>query len=295
MAGIHGTFSFALHVPAGDGIITYIHPEKGVVMRKRLYEIIEAANSAQRFDLASLIYDLVIIAAVLLSIFPLALKEEPEIFVTLDKVCAGVFIVDYLLRLSTADYKYGRHRLSSFLRYPFSPWAIVDMLSILPSFSFISRAFSMARAFRLLRAFRIFKVFRYSTTMRMLTAVFRESRRALTAVFSLAVGYILLSALAIYSVEGDTFDNFFEAVYWATVSLTTMGYGDIYPVTILGRVVTMLSSLVGIAIVALPSGIITAGYIKEVNKRMVPHGQPHVEALSTPNLQNPSADFGDKI
>ena len=76
-------------------------------MRKRLYEIIEAANSAEQFDLASLVYDVIIISAVLLSIFPLALKQEPEIFTAIDKGCAGIFIVDYLLRLSTADFKYG--------------------------------------------------------------------------------------------------------------------------------------------------------------------------------------------
>lgn len=265
-------------------------------MRKRLYEIIEAANAADQLtlsnlDLASVVYDVIIISAVLLSIFPLALKQEPEIFEVIDKGCAGIFIVDYLLRLSTADFKYGKKTLSSFLRYPFSFMAIVDLLSILPSLSLISNPFSMFRAFRLLRAFRIFKVFRYSTTMRMLMRVFRESRRALFAVFSLAVGYILISALAIFSVEGDTFDNFFEAVYWATVSLTTMGYGDIYPVTILGRAVTMLSSVVGIAIVALPSGIITAGYIREVNKTMGPD-EPQLEALSTPNLQNPAPPRG---
>ena len=101
--------------------------------------------------------------------------------------------------------------------------------------------------------------------------------------FSLAVGYILISALAIFSVEGDAFQNFYEAVYFATVSLTTMGYGDIYPVTILGRAVTMLSSVVGIAIVALPSGIITAGYIKVLNRHMVPKGA-RVETLSALEL-----------
>ena len=69
-----------------------------------------------------------------------------------------------------------------------------------------------------------------------------------------------------FNVEPDTFDNFFSAIYWATVSLTTMGYGDIYPVSTIGRVVTMLSSFVGIAIVALPAGIITAGYMDEIKK-----------------------------
>ena len=83
----------------------------------------------------------------------------------------------------------------------------------------------------------------------------------------MAFGYILIAALVIFNVEPQTFDNFFEAIYWACVSLTTMGYGDIYPVTAAGRLVTMVSSFVGIAIVALPSGIITAGYMDEIRRR----------------------------
>jgi voltage-gated potassium channel len=76
----------------------------------------------------------------------------------------------------------------------------------------------------------------------------------------------MISALIIYNVEPDTFDTFFDALYWATVSLTTVGYGDIYPTSIMGRIITMISSIFGIAIVALPAGIITAGYMNEINK-----------------------------
>ncbi|MCR5022877.1 MAG: potassium channel family protein, partial [Lachnospiraceae bacterium] len=86
------------------------------------------------------------------------------------------------------------------------------------------------------------------------------------AVCTLAIGYILISALVIYNVEGDSFKSFFEAFYWATVSLTTVGYGDIYPVTPAGRAITMISSLFGIAIVALPSGVITAGYMEALRE-----------------------------
>jgi voltage-gated potassium channel len=89
------------------------------------------------------------------------------------------------------------------------------------------------------------------------------------AVVTLAAGYILISALVIFHVEPDSVATFFDAVYWATVSLTTVGYGDIYPVTVLGRTVAMLSSFFGIAIVALPAGIVTAEYLnalKENNK-----------------------------
>ena len=255
-------------------------------MRKRLYEIIEAADNSKKFDLGSTIYDAVMIVTITLSILPLAFKQEPPAFRVFDKVALVIFVIDYLLRLSTADFKYGQKTASAFLRYPFSPMAIVDLVSILPSLLVISSTFKLLRVVRMLRAFRVFRVFkafRYSSTVRIIADVLHESREPLAAVFGLAVGYIILSAMVIFTVEADSFDNFFEAVYWATVSLTTVGYGDIYPVTLLGRIVTMLSSLTGIAIVALPSGIITAGYIKEINKRMEPKGA-HVETLSSEAL-----------
>ena len=119
--------------------------------------------------------------------------------------------------------------------------------------------------------FRSFKMFRYSKSIEIIVDVIRTQREPLVAVGSLAVGYVLISAVVIFNVEPDTFSSFFDAIYWATVSLTTMGYGDIYPVTTIGRVVTMLSSFVGIAIVALPSGIITAGYMDKISDKQKIH------------------------
>ena len=107
----------------------------------------------------------------------------------------------------------------------------------------------------------------------MIGSVFREQRESLLTVLMLALAYILISALVVYNVEPETFADFFEAVYWATVSLTTMGYGDIYPVTTVGRLVTMLSSLLGIAVVALPAGIVTAGYMDELKKEREENGK----------------------
>lgn len=84
------------------------------------------------------------------------------------------------------------------------------------------------------------------------------------AVLYLAIGYIFVCTLIIFNVEPDSFNTFFDAIYWATISLTTVGYGDIYPITTLERIITMVSSFMGIAIVALPASIITAGYMKEI-------------------------------
>ena len=97
--------------------------------------------------------------------------------------------------------------------------------------------------------------------------VLRKQREPLFAVCGLSGAYILISALVIFNVEPQTFDNFFEAIYWATVSLTTVGYGDIYPTSDIGRIITMISSVFGIAIVALPAGIITAGYMDEISTK----------------------------
>ena len=147
--------------------------------------------------------------------------------------------------------------------------ALIDLFCILPSLSVISESFRLLKIFRLIRTFRVFRIIktiRYSKSILVLKGVFRSSKKPLITVGFLALGYVLVSALVIFNAEPDTFDDFFDAVYWATVSLTTMGYGDIYPVTTIGRIITMVSSVFGIAIIALPSGIITAGLMEEINK-----------------------------
>ncbi len=145
--------------------------------------------------------------------------------------------------------------------------AIIDLVAILPSVTILNDGLKLLRILRMIRAsrvLRVFKVLRYSKSMSIIMKVFNKSREALIAVCTLAGAYILISALVIFNVEPDSFNTFFDAVYWATVSLTTVGYGDIYPVSTIGRIVTMFSSVFGIAIVALPAGIITAGYMNEI-------------------------------
>ena len=246
-------------------------------MRKRLFEIIELSDGNDRL---SRIYDLFMMCIIVISLFPLAFKETNDIFLMIDYITAGIFVFDYLLRFITADYKLGvvgnnakmsknSRGVRAFLIYPFTPMAIVDLLATLPTFTIIASGFKILKLFRLLRTFRVFKVFkivRYSKSITVISNVIKKQKEPLIAVCVLAAAYIVICALIIFNVEPDTFDNFFSAIYWATVSLTTMGYGDIYPVSTIGRVVTMLSSFVGIAIVALPAGIITAGYMDEIKK-----------------------------
>lgn len=235
-------------------------------MRKRIFEIIEKSQGDDRL---SQIYDVFMIVVIIASLIPLGFKTESSFFYILDKTAMVLFIIDYLLRWMTADYKFEQKSVASFVRYPFSMMAIVDLVSILPSLSVISRSFKVLRVLRMVRALRVLRVFkglRYSNNFIIIGNVIRSSKNSLVAVVTLAVAYILISALVIFNVEPDSFQTFFDAVYWATVSLTTVGYGDIYPVTVMGRMITMLSSVLGIAIVALPAGIITAGYMSEIRK-----------------------------
>lgn len=234
-------------------------------MRKRLYEIISASNGN---DKLSSIYDIFMMAVIIVSLIPLVFKQSFAAFEIIDKVCVGIFIVDYLLRWITADYKFQKNNTVSFLRYPFSIMAIIDLISILPSLTILNQGFKLLRLFRMFRAlrvFRAFKLFRYSKNAQIIANIFKKQKGPLSYVLILALGYIIISALVVFNVEPDSFGSFFDAIYWATVSLTTMGYGDIYPVTEIGRIVTMISSLFGIAIVALPAGIITAGYMDELS------------------------------
>ena len=236
-------------------------------MRKRIFEIIEVAREDDR---ASNAYDIFMMAMISLSLLPLMFKETTPLLHVIDRVAVVIFIGDYLLRWATADFKFPcRHRVWSFVRYPFSFMAIIDLLSILPSLTVLNASLKVLRVLRLMRALRVFRVLRavrYSKSIRIIGAVLRRSKTELIAVGTLAVAYILISALVIFNAEPDSFDDFFESVYWATVLLTTVGYGDIYPVTDIGRLIAMVSSLFGIAIVALPAGIITAGYMKELEK-----------------------------
>lgn len=235
-------------------------------MRKRIYEIIEVAEGE---DKSSQIYDILMIISIVLSIVPLAFKESNVCFLAIDKITVCIFIIDYLLRIITADKKLNEGMVS-FLKYPFTPMAVIDLISILPSVMYINSSLKLLRLFRLFRAlrvFRVFKAFRYSKNIQIIINVFKKQRDALTIVGVLAIGYIFITALVIFNVEPETFDSFFDALYWATVSLTTMGYGDIYAVTNIGQLITMISAVFGIAIVALPAGIITAGYMEEINNK----------------------------
>lgn len=226
-------------------------------MRNKIYQMVHVYEG----NIVSVIYKYFMISVIALSLIPLTTKEDPTFFSLIEGFCLVVFIVDYLLRWSTADFKFGNQSWTSFAKYPFRIISVIDLMSI---FALLCSMQGWLIGFKLtevLTVFRIVRIFRYSKSVRTILEILKSSKKPLIAVGSLAIGYIIISAIVIFNVEPDSFSTFFDAIYWSTVSLTTVGYGDIYPVTILGRTVAMISSFFGIAIVALPAGIVTAEYL----------------------------------
>ena len=246
-------------------------------MRKRIYEIIEFGR---RGGTASVVYEYLMLVAILASIIPLMFYETNPVFHMIEAVTVSLFIVDYLLRWLTADYRQ-KEGAVSFVKYPFTPWAVIDLLSILPGLSLLGKGFKILRLTRLLRIIRLLKLIRYSSKFRILGRVIHKERKVLLAVMWVAVFYVFLTALIMFNAEphinpvtgAETFHDFFDALYWATVTLTTVGYGDMIPVTDIGHLVSMVSSLFGVAIIALPSGVITASYLNELRNERNNNGK----------------------
>ena len=234
-------------------------------LRQNIYDIIEP-NHLTRW---SKVYDGFMLVVIVMSILPLTFRNEVPYFSIIDKVTVSIFILDYLLRWITADLHHPKNpKWKAILLYPFTLAAIIDLLSILPSFSMCNKVFKLFRITRLLKVLRVLRIVRYSKNIQTLVRVLKKEKNILLVVLYIALGYILITALIMFNVEDSSmFTSFFDAIYWATTTLTTVGYGDIYPLTGVGKIISMFSSLLGVAVIALPSGVITASYLEELREQ----------------------------
>ena len=214
-------------------------------------------------------YHAVMFLAICASLMPLFFKERHPSFFVFEFAALVLFVVDYLLRWSTADMQLPKYKpLKAFLVYPFTPLAVIDLLSILPTFFILRNPDTFFRTIRVFQALRIVRFAGYSKHLMLLVRVLYKERKALLSVLFIAVFFIFVSAVLMFNVEqSEVFGSFFDALYWATITLATIGYGDVVPATELGRLVAMVSALFGIALIALPSGIIAGSYMAEIKKK----------------------------
>lgn len=245
-------------------------------MRKHIFEIIQpdCGNS-----FASRIFDWTITVLILASVvivfavtFDLP-DDALRVLMRVEEIASIVFTVEYLLRILTADMLYpGNGAVASRFKYVFSPLAIVDLVAILPFWlpMFLPCSMLALRALRLVRILRILKLNRYFDAVRSIGEVLSSKRRELIGSMFFVFLLMLVSSLLMYSVEHDAqplvFRNAFSGLWWAVATLTTVGYGDIYPVTVLGRILGAVIAFSGIAALAIPTGIITAGLTERIGR-----------------------------
>ena len=246
--------------------------------KQRVFEIISKSEGG---DLVSSIFDWSIMLLIALSILSIILESFSSInlkyrpvFTTLEIITVIIFSIEYLLRIWTADLLYPDAKHPR-LKYIFSLMALIDLLAILPFYlPFVAadlRFLRMMRLFRVFRVLRLFKLGRYFEALQIITKVIRASWPQLVMSVAICLFVMLFSAIVMYTVENpfqpEQFPNVISSLWWALCTLTTVGYGDVYPVTSIGKIFASVISLVGIGIIAIPTGIIAAGFSSAISKK----------------------------
>ena len=242
--------------------------------RHRLYEIVEIGAAT---DLQSRAYDLFYTLTILLNLAAtvLATFDDMEarysgILGAVELATVAFFTVDYVLRILTADFRYaGLSRGRAIRKYALSFGGVVDLLSFLPVYlPFFFPA--GAAAFRLVRVIRIFRLFRinaYYDSLNVITSVLSSKKNQLISSVCIILVLMLASSLCMYSLEHEAqpevFRNAFSGIWWSASTLLTVGYGDIYPITPMGRFLGIVITFLGVGMVAIPTGIMSAGFVEQ--------------------------------
>lgn len=244
-------------------------------MRRRACQIVALAKSGDRvsqwFDYCLLALILINVLAVVIASVREIGSEYSSLFWGIELVSVLLFTIEYLIRVwSCVELPGFAHPVWGRIRYLLTPLALIDLLAILPFYlSLMTADMRMLRILRIFRLLRVFKFARYSKTLRILTQVLVKTRVQIVVILIVMSVLLLLSASFMYAVEEEaqpeTFSSIPAAMWWAIATLTTVGYGDVYPVTSLGKVLASLIAIFGIGMFALPTGVLGAAFLEEIN------------------------------
>ncbi|WP_044957122.1 ion transporter [Butyrivibrio sp. LC3010] len=245
--------------------------------RSKLFRVISVGYLG---DFPSVVYDVIGSAALVLNLVAAVLSTFDDV----QSVCGSVleqveywtvlfFAIDYIFRAICAKCMYpDKSEFKAFIAYFFSLLGIIDLLSFLPYYLpvFFPAGATAFRMFRVARVLRLFRINAYYDSLNVITEIIKnKAQQLLSSVFIIAV-MMLASSLCMYSLEHeaqpDVFENAFSGIWWAASTLLTVGYGDIYPVTIMGKVFGIILAFLGVLIVAIPTGIISAGFVEQYTK-----------------------------
>lgn len=253
--------------------------------RERVWQIL---NVARPGDALSHLFDVLLITLIIVNVVALIVetvdsvhRAAPRFFAWINVVSVLIFTVEYLLRLwsCTADPLY-RSPLTGRLRWAITPLALIDLLAVLPFYlPFMGVDLRFTRAARLFRIFRMARLTRYSQALHVLQRVIARRKEELITTSFILLLLLLVAASLMYFAENDVqpqvFSSIPAAMWWAVVTLTTVGYGDVYPVTSLGRMLAALVAVLGIAMLAVPTSILGASFAEEIAAQREPLHCPH--------------------
>lgn len=223
--------------------------------RTEIIDILDGTHPRVGRGVALAIYALICASAVVIALETLPdLTPQMNMFlVTAEIVILALFLIEYALRLTCSENP---------LKYAFSFWGLVDFLAIVPALIFLLPDFATIRAIRLLRILRLLKLFKANRALNRIALALDRTKAEFAIFFFMACVTLYLAAVGIYHFEHQAqpegFSSIPESLWWAIATFTTVGYGDVYPITTGGRVFTGLVMLVGIGVIAVPAGLVTA-------------------------------------
>ena len=254
-------------------------------IKKRIFDIIQIGN---RSDLASRLFDQLIVVVIVLNLAVTFLSTFDEleplycVFDVVELVTIIIFTIEYVLRIYTAgllypEKTYGRAVIS----FIFSFYGIIDLLAFMPYYLpiFFPVGIVAFRMFRVLRIFRLFKINAQYDAFNVITDVIKEKKTQIISSTVMILIFVLAASMTMYSVENpaqpENFKNAFSGIWWAVSTLLTVGYGDIYPITPAGQILAIIMAFLGVGMVAIPTGIISAGFVEEYTKIKTYRGSEH--------------------
>ena len=249
-----------------------------VITQRRMFEILEKGQADDRqslyCDLFLSILIIVNLIAVCLETIDSLFGQYKTIFVAVELISVSIFSIEYVLRIwsrPSAPNEYGKTALGKRLRYVFSFTGIIDLLAILPSILPLLLGGADLRWLRILRLMRLLKFSHYSSALEDLFSAVRHEWRSFVATLYLLILAIFISSSLIYvfeqNVQPDHFGSIPDAMWWTVITLTTVGYGDIVPMTVAGKLVATFTALMGVCVVALLTGIVATGFTNQVSMR----------------------------
>lgn len=247
-------------------------------VKQRTFEILEPPAEG---DIPSKVFDAFIITLILLNVLAIILESFQSIRIKYEWILKGfeifsvvIFTVEYILRIWTADLKMKeKNPFLSRGRFLLTPMSLVDFFAILPFYlpMIIPMDLRFIRILRLLRILRLFKIQRYSNSLSIIVKVLKDKKEELFVTLFVTTLLILIASTLMYHIENevqpDKFPDIIQSMWWAVATLTTVGYGDVYPLSGWGRLLSGVIALLGIGLVALPTGIISSGFVEELHQK----------------------------